>query len=102
MKTTTLLAVAFGVGALAACNKSPTEQAAQNVESNYENVAENVEAVTSNAGEAIESNAANASSERSATYCRTKSMSSVVMSEVLWTPNEFGYKVCRGSPSSAA
>jgi len=34
MKTTTLLAVAFGVGALAACNKNPNEQAAQNVESN--------------------------------------------------------------------
>ena len=43
MKTTTLLAVALGVGALAACNKSPTEQAAENVESNYANVAENVE-----------------------------------------------------------
>ena len=54
MKTTTLLAVALGVGALAACNKSPTEQAAENVESNYANVAENVEATTTNAAESIE------------------------------------------------
>src|SRR5206468_3348767 len=63
MKTTIILAIALGVGALAACNKSPTEQAAENVESNYGNAAENLEATTANAAEAIESNAANASSE---------------------------------------
>jgi hypothetical protein len=63
MKTTTILAIALGLGSLAACNKSPTEQAAENVESNYGNAAENLEAVTSNAGEAIEANAENASSE---------------------------------------
>ncbi|HWJ38738.1 MAG TPA: hypothetical protein VNR86_08275, partial [Sphingomicrobium sp.] len=63
MKTTTILAIALGIGALGACNKSPTEQAAENVESTYGNAAENVEATTSNAAEAIESNAGNASSE---------------------------------------
>jgi hypothetical protein len=63
MKSTTILAIALGVGALAACNKSPTEQAAENVESTYGNAAENVEATTSNAAEAIESNASNASSD---------------------------------------
>ena len=40
MKTTTLLAIALGLGALAACNKSPTEQAADNVEANYDNTAD--------------------------------------------------------------
>jgi len=63
MKTTTVLAIALGLGSLAACNKSPTEQAAENVESNYGNAAENIEATTSNLGEAIESNGENAASE---------------------------------------
>jgi hypothetical protein len=63
MKTTTIFMLVAGVAALGACNKSPTEQAAQNVESNYGNVAENVEATTSNAAESIECNAENASSE---------------------------------------
>jgi carbonic anhydrase len=62
MKTTTILAIAFGVGALAACNKSPTEQAAENVESNYENVAENLEASTSNAAENMQAAGENAAS----------------------------------------
>jgi hypothetical protein len=60
MKTTTVLAIAFGVGALAACNKSPQEQAAENVESNYSNIAENIEANTSNAAENIEAAGQNA------------------------------------------
>jgi hypothetical protein len=63
MKTTTILAIAFGIGALAACNKSPTEQAAENVESNYGNAAENVEATTSNLSDAIQANGENAASE---------------------------------------
>src|SRR5260221_2001787 len=71
MKTTTILAIALGVGALAACNKSPTEQAAENVESNYGNAAENIESATSNAGEAIESNASNAASEVKAAGANT-------------------------------
>ena len=49
MKTTTIIAIALGVGALGACHKSPNEQAAQNIESNYGNAAENVESATGNA-----------------------------------------------------
>lgn len=63
MKTTTIIAIALGIGTLAACNKSPTEQAAENVESNYGNAAENVEATTSNEASAVEENGENASSE---------------------------------------
>jgi hypothetical protein len=59
MKTTTVLAIALGLGALSACNKSPTEQAAENVESNYGNVAENIEASGENAAANIEANAQN-------------------------------------------
>ena len=45
MKITKTLAVAFGLAALAACNKqSPQENAADNIEANGENVAENIEA----------------------------------------------------------
>ena len=32
MKTTTILAIALALGALTACNKSPNEQAADNIE----------------------------------------------------------------------
>ena len=63
MKTTTIVAMALAIGALGACKKSPNEQAAENVESNYSNAAANVEASTSNAAEAIQSNAENAASE---------------------------------------
>src|SRR6059058_5624038 len=63
MKTTAILTIALGVGALSACNKSPTEQAAENVESQYGNAAENLEATTSNEASAIEANGDNASSE---------------------------------------
>jgi hypothetical protein len=63
MKATTVIMIALGLGALGACNKSPTEQAAENVESNYSNAAENVEATTSNAAEAVEANAENASAD---------------------------------------
>ena len=51
MKSTTVLAIALGIGALAACKQSPTEQAADNVEANYENVADNLEAGTANAAD---------------------------------------------------
>ena len=44
MKTTTLLAIALGVGALAACNNSPKEQTADNIEANAENTADTIEA----------------------------------------------------------
>lgn len=63
MKSMTLLAVSAGFLALAACNKSPNEQAAENVESNYGNAADNLEANTSNEASAIEANGDNASSE---------------------------------------
>jgi hypothetical protein len=63
MKSMTLLAVSAGILALGACNKSPNEQAAENVESNYGNAAENLEANTSNAASAIEANGENAASD---------------------------------------
>ena len=44
MKLTTTLAIALGVTALTACNSSPKEQAADNIEANAENVADNIEA----------------------------------------------------------
>ena len=42
MKTTTILAIALGLGSLAACNKSPQEQTADNIEANAENTADAV------------------------------------------------------------
>lgn len=46
MKTTTILAIALGVGALSACNQSPQEQAADNIEANAEATADAIEANT--------------------------------------------------------
>ena len=43
MKITTALAVAVGLGALAACNQSPRENAAENIEANADAMAENIE-----------------------------------------------------------
>ena len=40
MKTTTLLAIALGLGSLAACNKSPQQEAADNYEANVDNAAD--------------------------------------------------------------
>ena len=37
MKTTTILAIALGLGSLGACNKSPTRADADNIEANAEN-----------------------------------------------------------------
>ena len=42
MKTTTVLAIALGIGALAACKQSPKEQTADNIEANAENTADQV------------------------------------------------------------
>jgi hypothetical protein len=42
-KISTAIAVAFGAAALAACNQSPQEQAADNIEANAEVVADNLE-----------------------------------------------------------
>ena len=44
MKTTTVLAIALGVGALSACNNSAQEQAADNIEANAEMTADAIEA----------------------------------------------------------
>lgn len=49
MKTMTALVVAAGVAALAACNNSPREQAADNIEANAEMAADNLEEVADNA-----------------------------------------------------
>ncbi len=48
MKTTTVLAIALGIGALSACNQSPNEQAADNIEANAENTADIMEAARVN------------------------------------------------------
>src|SRR5689334_16573504 len=60
MKITKTLAVAFGLAALAACNKqSPQENAADNIEANGENVAENIQANASNEAAAVKNQAEN-------------------------------------------
>ena len=51
MKTTTILAIALGVGTLAACNKTPQEQTADNIEANAENTADTIEANADNASD---------------------------------------------------
>ena len=60
MKTTTVLAIALGLGSLAACNKNPTEQTADNIEANAENTADTIEANADNASDMMEANADNA------------------------------------------
>ena len=52
MKITTTLAVAVGLAALAACNQSPKEDAADNIEANADVMAENLEANADNAADA--------------------------------------------------
>lgn len=49
MKISTAFAVALGAAALAACNQSPQEQAADNVEANAEMQADNLEEAADNA-----------------------------------------------------
>ena len=49
MKKMTLLAVAAGIAALAACNKSPQDQAADNIQANADAVADNLDAAADNA-----------------------------------------------------
>jgi hypothetical protein len=44
-----MLAAAAGLVALAGCNNTPAEQAADNIEANAENMAENYEAAADNA-----------------------------------------------------
>ena len=59
MKTTTVLAIALGIGALAACKQSPQEQTADNIEANAENTADTIEANADNASENMQANAEN-------------------------------------------
>jgi hypothetical protein len=59
MKTTTILAIALGLGSLAACNKSPQEQTADNIEANAENTADTIEANADNASDMMQANADN-------------------------------------------
>jgi hypothetical protein len=49
MRIMTALAVAAGVAALAACNESPQEQQADNIEANAEMQADNLEEAADNA-----------------------------------------------------
>lgn len=49
MKKMFALAIAAGLGSLAACNSSPREQAADNIEANAEAVAGNLEDAADNA-----------------------------------------------------
>jgi hypothetical protein len=62
-KISTAMAVAFGVAALAACNQSPKEEAADNIEANAENVADTIEANADNATDVMEANAQNTADE---------------------------------------
>jgi hypothetical protein len=62
-KISTAFAVALGVAALAACNQSPQEQAADNIEANTENTAGVIESNTENAADAVEANGQNAAEE---------------------------------------
>ena len=57
MKTTTVLAIALGVGALAACNNTPAEQAADNIEANAEATADMIEENADASTDAMEANA---------------------------------------------
>jgi hypothetical protein len=50
----------LGAAALAACNQSPQEQAADNIEANAENVADTIEANAENVTDTMQANAENA------------------------------------------
>ena len=60
MKIITGLSVAVGLAALSACNQSPQEQKADNIEANAENVADNIEANSENVTDNMQANAENA------------------------------------------
>ena len=50
MKKLSVIAIAAGLAALSACNSSPREQAADNIEANAEASADNLEEAADNAG----------------------------------------------------
>jgi regulator of protease activity HflC (stomatin/prohibitin superfamily) len=59
MKIITTLVVATGLATLAACNQSPKENVADNIEANAENSADMIEANGANVADNIEANAQN-------------------------------------------
>ena len=63
IKTTTILAIALGLGSLAACNKSPSEQAADNYEANVDNAADTMEANVTNAADNMTASTDNAADQ---------------------------------------
>ena len=59
MKITTTIAIAVGLAALAACNQTPQENAADNIEANAGMTAENIETNADMTAANIEANAEN-------------------------------------------
>ena len=59
MKKTTILAIALGLGSLAACNKSPQQQAADNYEANADNAADAMKSAADNKSDAMKNAADN-------------------------------------------
>ena len=57
MKVTTIFAIALGAAALTACNNTPAEEAADNIEANAEATADTIEANADDAADAMEANA---------------------------------------------
>jgi hypothetical protein len=53
MKSTTILAIALGLGSLAACNNSAQEQNADNIEANADNSADAMQANAENTADAV-------------------------------------------------
>jgi PBP1b-binding outer membrane lipoprotein LpoB len=62
-KISTAFAVAAGVFALSACNQSPKEEVADNIEANAENTADTIEANAENVTDVMQANAENAADE---------------------------------------
>lgn len=78
MKKMYVLAVAAGLASLTACNTSPREQAADNIEANAEAMADNLEDAADNAGSAAaadglenQADAVRATGDNQATDLRT-------------------------------
>jgi hypothetical protein len=63
MKTITTLAIALGLGSLAACNQSAQEETADNIEANAEATADVIEENTEAAADAMEANGQAAADE---------------------------------------
>jgi hypothetical protein len=66
MKTTGIWAIALGLASLAACNKSPQQQAADNYEANADNSADQMEANVDNAAENMTASTDNAADQMKA------------------------------------